>query len=406
MQSRWSNKQKEYFKQANARWNIKTGATRSGKTYLDYFMIPYRIAQRAGEDGLVLLMGNTKGTLQRNIITPMQNMYPGYVSPIRSDNTVDIFGQRCFCLGADNAKQVGRVQGMSIKYAYGDEITTWNKDVFEMLKSRLDKPCSCFDGTCNPESELHWFKKFLDSDADIYHQHYTIDDNPYLSPAFVEALKQEYSGTVYYDRYIEGRWVAAEGVIYEHFANNPERYIVDEAPPVTHAVIGVDFGGTGSGHAFSCVGFTKGFRQLVLLDEWYHKGVMSPTDLERAFVSFVKECQSRWLVSDIFCDSAEQTLIQGFRCAAEREGIGVVIGNARKKPINDRIRCMCLLMGGDRFKVVRHCIHTINALRAAVWDSRAVGKDVRLDDGNYNIDSLDALEYAFEREIMTLIEVR
>ena len=100
-----------------------------------------------------------------------------------------------------------------MKYCYGDEITTWSQDVFEMLKSRLSVPGACFDGTCNPTYPRHWFKQFLDSDADIYAQHYVIDDNPTLDSAYVASLKREYSGTVFYDRYILGTWTTAEGVI-------------------------------------------------------------------------------------------------------------------------------------------------------------------------------------------------
>ena len=65
-----------------------------------------------------------------------------------------------------------------------------------MLKSRLSCPHSHFDGTCNPDNPQHWFKRFLDSDADIYCQAYTIDDNPTLPPEFVAQLKKEYAGTV------------------------------------------------------------------------------------------------------------------------------------------------------------------------------------------------------------------
>ena len=68
-------KQREFLDNANHRWNIKEGATRSGKTYLDYFVIPKRIRRVAGLPGLVVILGNTKGTLQRNIIEPLQDMY-------------------------------------------------------------------------------------------------------------------------------------------------------------------------------------------------------------------------------------------------------------------------------------------------------------------------------------------
>ena len=56
-------KQNEYFRNARHRWNVKSGATRSGKTYMDLFLIPKRIRAVAGKDGLTVLLGNTKGTL-------------------------------------------------------------------------------------------------------------------------------------------------------------------------------------------------------------------------------------------------------------------------------------------------------------------------------------------------------
>ena len=190
--------QKEYFREANHRWNVKAGATRSGKTYMDYYLIPKRIRAVAGRDGLTVILGNTKGTLQRNIIEPLQKIWGGsFVSPIRSDNTATLFGEKCYCLGADKVSQVDRLRGSSIKYCYGDEVVTWNESVFDMLKSRLDKPYSKFDGTCNPENKSHCFKQFLDSNAGIYLQNYCIDDSPYLDPDFVKNLKNEYLGTVF-----------------------------------------------------------------------------------------------------------------------------------------------------------------------------------------------------------------
>lgn len=234
--------QKEYFQKATRRWNIKQGATRSGKTYMDYFVIPKRIRRVAGADGLTVLLGNTKGTLQRNIIEPLQRIWGmRLVSDIKSDNTAVLFGEKCFCLGADKVNQVDRIRGSSIKYCYGDEVVTWHKDVFDMLKSRLDKPYSKFDGTCNPDSPFHWFKEFLDSDADIYSQQYCIDDNPFLDPAFVANLKNEYEGTVYYDRFILGRWTIAEGLVYPMFQR--DFHVTKTVPrPYQRYYISADYG--------------------------------------------------------------------------------------------------------------------------------------------------------------------
>lgn len=238
----FSKMQRDYFDNATRRWNVKQGATRSGKTFMDYFVIPKRIRNVIGRDGLVVLLGNTRGTLQRNIIEPLQNIWgAGMVGNIHSDNSALMFGEKCFCLGADKVNQVDRLRGSSIKYCYGDEVVTWHQDVFEMLKSRLDKPYSCFDGTCNPDNPRHWFKTFLDGDADIYQQHYTIDDNPYLDPEFVDNLKREYAGTVYYERYILGRWALAEGLVYPMFS--PQKHVVPTINrPYTEYYISCDYG--------------------------------------------------------------------------------------------------------------------------------------------------------------------
>ena len=165
-----TNKQKEFWNNANCRWNIKSGATRSGKTFLDYYLIPKRIRSVHGQDGQNVILGNTKATIQRNIIEPLQNIWGNeLVSDIRSDNTAFLFGEKVHCLGADKINQVNRLRGSSIKYCYGDEVVTWHEEVFQMLKSRLDKPYSKFDGTCNPDAPNHWFKIFMDkADIDIF----------------------------------------------------------------------------------------------------------------------------------------------------------------------------------------------------------------------------------------------
>lgn len=215
-----SPKQREYvLKSAGHRWGFKGGATRSGKTYLDFrWIIPIRIRERIGKDGLAVILGVTKSTIERNVLEPMRNIYGDeLVGTISSDNTAWIFGEKCYCLGAEKVSQVSKIRGASIKYCYGDEVADWAEEVFALLKSRLDKEYSCFDGTFNPQYPDHWLKKFLDSNADIFSQTYTIDDNPFLPESFKENLKKEYEGTVYYDRYILGLWRIAEGLVYPMF---------------------------------------------------------------------------------------------------------------------------------------------------------------------------------------------
>lgn len=263
-----SPKQIEFARYGNHRWNFKGGATRSGKTYLDFkWIIPMRIRERAGKDGLSVILGVTKSTIERNVLEPMRNLYGDkLVGAISSDNTAWIFGEKCYCLGAEKVSQVSKIRGASIKYCYGDEVADWSEEVFALLKSRLDKEYSCFDGTYNPQYPNHWLKRFLDSDADIFSQEYTIDDNPFLPPAFVENLKKEYAGTVFYDRYILGKWTLAEGLIYPMFNDS---CIVDELPEAGEYYISCDYGTL---NPFSAGLWCVNSGRAVRVAEYYYSG--------------------------------------------------------------------------------------------------------------------------------------
>lgn len=214
---KFSPKQNEYIREANKRWNLKVGAVRSGKSYVDVnYIIPQRLRAVSGKSGLNLILGVSRETIERDVLSPMREMYSKrLVGTINGRNIAMVCGEEVYCLGAEKVSQVAKIQGMSVKYCYGDEIAKWKPEIFAMLQSRLDKPYSRFDGACNPESPNHWLKEFIDKeDLDIYCQHYTIFDNPFLPREFVENLCKEYEGTVYYGRYINGEWTLAEGLIY------------------------------------------------------------------------------------------------------------------------------------------------------------------------------------------------
>jgi hypothetical protein len=147
-------------------------------------------------------------------------------------------------------------------------------------------------------------------------------------------------------------------------------------------------------------------KKMVVLAEYREKEALTPERLNKDFADFVRSCKERWFVPDVYCDSAEQTLINGLRQTVQRERLMVNVSNALKRPINERIRAACVLMGASRFLISKECPITADALRSAVWDSKHLTEDVRLDNGTYNVDNLDALEYSFEREIPQLLGAR
>lgn len=220
-------KQKDYLRNGHRRWNILTGATRSGKTVGTFFMLPLRIKEHYNDR--ILFIGKTLNTIDRNIFDPLRELY-GYdnIGKIVGNREITMFGKKCYVVGANDDRAITKIQGVGIGYAYGDELTTWTENFFQMLKSRLDLPNSKFDGTCNPESPSHFIKKHLDNkELDIYQSHFTIYDNPFLSPEFVRNLENEYRNTIYFDKWILGKWVANEGLVYPLFRR--ERHFMTPA---------------------------------------------------------------------------------------------------------------------------------------------------------------------------------
>lgn len=434
-----SKKQNEYIVNATHRWNIKSGAVRSGKSFVDTaFVIPFRIRERAGKPGLNVILGVSKESIERNVLQPMREIYTEkLIGQINNRNIAMICGEEVYCLGAEKVSQVSKIQGASIKYCYGDEIAKWNKEVFQMLKSRLDKLYSCFDGSCNPEHPTHWLKEFLDNDElDIYLQRYTIFDNPFLPAEFVEQLCKEYEGTIYYDRLILGLWKRAEGAIYKRFADDPKQFrcdIVDELLPdpeckqfrkedITSIELGIDFGGNQSGHSFVARGYTDDYREVIVLKS---RRIMAKDEaeeidsnkLDQLFCEFIQEVIDQYAVcvnygeyveycnvESVFWDNAETVLGNSIRNAAERRFPWISVRPAKKKTITDRIRCTVRLMGAGRFFITDDCESLETAFSDAVWNKEVKDKDERLDDGSTDIDSLDAFEYTIERDMKYLIQ--
>lgn len=432
-----SSKQNEYILNATHRWNIKSGAVRSGKSFVDTaYMIPFRIRERAGKPGLNVILGVSKESIERNVLQPMREIYTDkLIGTINNRNVARICGEDVYCLGAEKVSQVAKIQGSSIKYCYGDEIAKWNKEVFQMLKSRMDKPYSCFDGSCNPEHPTHWLKEFLDNpDLDIYLQTYTIFDNPYLDPEFVKQLCKEYEGTIYYDRLIIGLWKRAEGAIYKRFADDPGNFrcaVVDQIDSdagkqflkedITSIEFAIDFGGNKSGHAFVARGYTDDYRNVIALAS---KRIMAKDEtkdidsnmLDNLFCDFVQDVIDKYAViikhgeyveycnaETVYWDNAETVLGNSIRNAVEKRFSWMSVKPARKKPINDRIHCTIRLMGAGRFWMTDDCGSLQAAFTDAVWDQEK-DKDERLDDGSTDIDSLDAFEYTIERDMKYLIQ--
>ena len=426
----FSEKHKAYIKAAlKNRMCVAEGAIRSGKT-IDHCIIAAGYLEQT-PDMYHLASGSTIGNAKLNIGVcngfGLENLFRGRCrwGKYRDNEALFIQTQTgekvVIFVGGAKADSYKRILGNS----YGLWIATEINEHYDCTDSRssfvkvasgrqiaAQWPFTLWDlNPCNPKAPI--YENYIDLYRDkgleggYQYEHFTIHDNATITPERLREIESQYNpATVWYRRDILGERAVAEGLVYQQFADDPDRFIVDDLPEgdaIRNAVIGVDFGGGTSAHAFCCMGFTV-LGRLVVLDEYREQRALDPNKLAQDFVDFVRRCKARWIVSDCWCDSAEQTLINGLRSAAASAGLGLNIGNALKRPINDRIRAACILMGAGRFFVNRTCMATIDALKSALWDSKHVTEDVRLDDGTTNIDNLDAMEYSFEREIPGLID--
>lgn len=397
---------------------VADGSIRSGKTIA--CIIGFLTWSQEMFDGKsFILAGKTMGALKKNVVRPMLQILEAWGWPydyIRSgtDARIEIGTNAYYLYGANTEASQDALQGLTAAGAYLDEAALFPKSFVDQAIARCSEDGWKVWMNCNPAGQHHfileeYLKKEEMKRKKVYHLHFTMDDNLSLSPKRKAEYKNAWPhGSVFYKRFILGRWVAADGLIYQQFADNVNDYLITDTwlkrkdenghlvNEIMYAVIGVDFGGTKSAHSFTLTGYTRGFKQVVVLDEYYCKKRINPKQLQDAFVDFVRRAQARYKVLEAYCDSAEQTLISGLEMACIQAGVVISLKNAIKGPINDRIAFYNSLIAQKRWKVMEHCEHIIAAFEEAVYDDKKPNQDVRLDDGLMNVDSLDSTEYSTE----------
>ncbi len=408
----YTKKQKHVIKYGSRRWNILTGATRSGKTFVDTsYRIVNAILEGQGRAGINIICGRNYGSIERNIIMPLRENYSNIIGSIgggsgkRKSIHIKIAGQECIIFGAGDKGRLEPLRGCSVKYAYCDEVASYDSSFFELLKSRLDRDYSKCDCTCNPDSSGHWFKKFIDDEnIDKYVSHFTIDDNAFLPKAFVDNLKKEYEGTVLYDRYILGLWVNAEGLVYRLFADDKNRWLFDfkNSNYKYHSItIGVDFGQTRSKTVFIACGLyrSKNGDELHILEEHHvenHGSGIDNAQIAREHFDFYTMVSQKYNmhIAQSYCDHL-QTTINDIRAYHRKNSSRHYVDKVDKASISlaEYIRHILKLLNLDKIKINRHCIKIIESLSTLLYDEKK-NDDSILDNGTTDVDSYDSLRYS------------
>lgn len=248
-----SRKQRRFVARSNARVNLMEGSIRSSKTYAQFVRWSTFLVDDVPNKGALVIVGKTMQSIYRNLFEPLDND-PGLSSfrPMiqyrQGAPTAQMFGRTCHVIGAADAKAESKIRGFTVAGAMVDEVTTIPEDAFKQLLGRMSPRGAKLFGTTNPDAPMHWLRRDyllrLGELDDWYVEHFTMDDNPSLTDEYRSFIKAQYSG-VFYDRFIRGLWVAAEGAVYDAF--DPSVHVIHPAdvPEIERVlIVGVDYGTT------------------------------------------------------------------------------------------------------------------------------------------------------------------
>lgn len=399
-----SPKQHRSLLESTARINLWTGAIRSGKTIASLLRWLQYVANEAPPSGELFMVGQTLQTIERNLIGPLQDPavfgdLAQYVHHTPGSTFAHIMGRRVALVGATDVKAFKRIRGATGAGAYVDELTLLPPNFLTELLGRLSLKGAKLFGTTNPDGPAHWLKvEYIDraNTLGLRHFTFTLDDNPSLDPAYVTAIKAEHSG-LWYQRLILGRWVAAEGVVYD--AWNPARMVVDTLPKIDRwFAVGIDYGTTNPLDAILLGRGTDadGITRVYAGTEWRHDPKVAKLRLTDAQHSAnLRE----WLQAahredgtgetgvkpDFWCvDPSAASFIE--QLLADRvHGI-----TPAENEVVDGIRTVSSLMAADRFRVHSSCAPLISELSSYSWDDKATeqGQDKPLKVADHAADAL------------------
>lgn len=397
---------------------IADGSIRSGKTVSMSLSFVIWAMEKFSDQNFAMC-GKTVGSFRRNVLVWLKLMLTSRryeVSERRSENLLIVKRKDkvnyFYIFGGRDESSQDLIQGITLAGVFFDEVALMPESFVNQATGRCSVEGSKFWFNCNPSFPEHWFKQNWiekSEDKSIIYLHFTMDDNLSLSEKMKDRYKSMYTG-VFYQRYILGLWVNAEGLIFRYFAENQEPYLFSEDMferneitgryngKFSHLIMGVDFGDNGSKYSFHCTGFRNGFNNLFVVDEYdieKSKGIDSEK-LCREFIRFYKRIISKWGQLDwIFCDSASNTLINTLITAAAKENLeSSIIRPVVKNPISERPVLVDLLLSTGRLKINKNCKNLIFSLKSLVWDEKK--KDIPKDEniGNVN-DYWDSFCYTF-----------
>ena len=234
---------------------ICDGAVRSGKTsimslsFVLWMMAEFNHCSFA-------FCGKSVGAVERNIVQPLLSVRylqqqfqitynrSGHALTVQRGSKVNMV----YLFGGKDESSYMLIQGITLAGVLLDEVALMPRSFVEQALARCSVTGAKFWFNCNPENPEHWFRKEWILQAQKHralHLHFLMDDNPSLDERTRERYRSMYSG-VFYERYILGRWMMAEGLIYDMMDTEKNVFKPGEEPCWLRSVavrwIGVDYG--------------------------------------------------------------------------------------------------------------------------------------------------------------------
>lgn len=359
------------------------GAKRTGKTVInnDIFLRELirvrKIADKLKiKEPMYILAGVSSKTIQNNVL---QEIYNRYQLDIKFDkhNSFTLFGVKVVQAFTGTIGGLGGIRGMTAFGAYVNEASLANEKVFKEIISRCSGDGARIVFDTNPDNPEHWLKKeYIDSKSDnIISYHFELDDNTFLSPRYIQNIKESTPSGMFYDRDIRGLWVTGEGVVYSDFDSN--KHFINDVDNIEFEtyIAGVDWGYS---HFGSIVVFG-----IDKLNNWYlleeHAKQFKEIDY---WADVALDIKARYGNINFYCDSARPEHVERFR----RERIRAI--NADKSVLSG-IEEVARLIKLGRFFVVSDKVKVFKKeIYNYVWDEKT-GNPVKEND-----DVMDSMRYA------------
>ncbi|MCE5319437.1 MAG: PBSX family phage terminase large subunit [Parachlamydia sp.] len=377
-----SDKQLDSLSESNAKINIWEGAVRSGKTYISLWRWMKELTY--GPAGEYCIITRTYDTFKRNILPLITNMVGADARYYAGRREMNMWGKTIHIIGADDSSADSKIRGATFSGAYVDEITMIPEAVFRMLISRCAMGGAKIFGTTNPDSPFHWLKKdFLDDNPDVKSWKFTLNDNPKLTKEEKDYLCRQYKG-LWFQRFIEGRWVQAEGAIYDFF--DPTLHVINFEPGLPeYCIIGIDYGTTNP-CAFVSVSVNRSKYPNMWVDSVYYYDSKihqrQKTDSEYAvdLIKFIKDKP----VKAIYVDPSAAS----FKLELSRNDVSNLYD--AENEVIDGIRLVSKFFNNGTIKICRSCDVLIKEMQGYVWDPHCAktGKEQPLKHADHGIDAL------------------